>query len=59
MGVEETQAAKLIAELQEQIRKHDQLYYEEAAPITDSARRRKAVTSLRAGGASHPDAQPR
>ena len=33
MGVEETQAAKLIAELQEQIRKHDQLYYEEAAPI--------------------------
>jgi DNA ligase (NAD+) len=33
MTVDEKQVAKRIEQLQEQIRKHDQLYYEEAAPI--------------------------
>jgi DNA ligase (NAD+) len=33
MALEETKAAKLIDELREEIRKHDRLYYEEAAPI--------------------------
>ena len=33
MALEETKAAKRIDELREEIRKHDRLYYEEAAPI--------------------------
>jgi len=33
MSLDEKQAAKRIAQLQEDIRKHDRLYYEEAAPI--------------------------
>ena len=33
MANEETQAAKRIEQLREEIRKHDRLYYEEAAPI--------------------------
>ena len=33
MAVDEKQAAKRIPQLREQIRKHDRLYYEEAAPI--------------------------
>jgi DNA ligase (NAD+) len=33
MSLDEKQAAKRIAQLREEIRKHDRLYYEEAAPI--------------------------
>jgi DNA ligase (NAD+) len=33
MTVDEKQAAKRLAQLRDEIRKHDRLYYEEAAPI--------------------------
>src|SRR3989441_4732547 len=33
MATDEKQAAKRIAQLREEIRKHDRLYYEEAAPL--------------------------
>jgi len=33
MAMDETQAAKRMEQLRDDIRKHDRLYYEEAAPV--------------------------
>src|SRR5436190_1439199 len=50
MGMDEKQAAKRLEELRDEIRKHDRLYYDEAAPIiSDRAKsgRRRGFARLR------------